>query len=283
MLAGDLQPLRVLVEHRVDDVDEGLVAARRSRAGRSAGNPRASPGTVCSERISITRPSGARWSSPGSRSAIQARSCHLEQRAEPVGVVLVRAEDAEVPLRRALSSITSRRKLPRTRVASAVRRAGTRDGHRVRRGSRASAGRAAAARRWRAGWRPSAARPAAPARAARAQARRRRRTAPPAGSCAASASSSARCSGLVASVGERHLVRAPGALDLLAVDLLRAGPALRACAARSSASAVARVTPSLRARLLDRRGSSSRHAVEGAGHRRGACLGGRRPRRRPGS
>ena len=37
-------------------------------------------------------------------------------------------------------------------------------------------------------------------------------------------------------VAHRHLVGAPVALDALAVDLLRAGPAFRACAARSSAS-----------------------------------------------
>ena len=67
------------------------------------------------------------------------------------------------------------------------------------RGSRAGAGRAAARRRWRGGWRPSGARPWAPARPARRRAARRRRRAPRAGSCASTPSSAARCSGFSAS------------------------------------------------------------------------------------
>ena len=43
--ARDLQPLRVLVEHRVDDVRERLVGVEERRDGRSAGILRASPGT----------------------------------------------------------------------------------------------------------------------------------------------------------------------------------------------------------------------------------------------
>jgi hypothetical protein len=54
---------------------------------------------------------------------------------------------------------------------------------------------------------------------------RRRRRAPRAGSCAATASSCGRCSGLVHH-GDGHLVGAEGALHLLAVHLLGAGPAL---------------------------------------------------------
>ena len=62
-------------------------------------------------------------------------------------------------------------------------------------------------------------------------------------------------------LGERHLVRAEGALDRLAVDLLRAGPALWACAARSSASAAARERRSLRASCWIAR-ISAMHRVE---------------------
>src|SRR5450756_2493966 len=64
-VAGDLQPLRVLVEHRVDDVDEGLVAVEEAvPAGQEVAlQP---PWHWCSERTSITRPSGA-WCSPVGR------------------------------------------------------------------------------------------------------------------------------------------------------------------------------------------------------------------------
>ena len=57
---------------------------------------------------------------------------------------------------------------------------------------------------------------------------------------------------VLAHVRERHLVRAPRALDRQAVDLLRPRPALRACAGRSSASAAARRRRPRARRLLDR-------------------------------
>ena len=76
--------------------------------------------------------------------------------------------------------------------------------------------------------------------------------------------------GFVAHVGERHLVRAERAFDRDAVDLLRAGPALRACAARSRASAAVRDTPLVRASVwiarmcveagIERRGERLMHA-----------------------
>ena len=110
-------------------------------------------------------------------------------------------------------------------------------------------------------------RPSAPARRARRAGGRSRRTAPRAGSSASSRSSSCRCSGTVAMSRDRHLVRAPGAFDRLAVDLLRAGPALRACAGRSSASAGASPSPSpracvwMRADLVEHRVERRRHQL----------------------
>ena len=70
----DVEPLGVLVEHRVHDVGEGLVGVEEAVApGEQVALEPAVK--VCSESISMTRPSGD--SSPpsassGSRSAIQA-------------------------------------------------------------------------------------------------------------------------------------------------------------------------------------------------------------------
>ena len=81
---------------------------------------------------------------------------------------------------------------------------------------------------------------------------------------------------VVAHVGERHLVRAPGAFDLVAVDLLRPGPALRRAQhdhrpARpdrrcSTARAAFWMRADLADRLLQRRGHLLVH------HRRIAAL-----------
>ena len=62
---ADGQPLGVLVEHRVDDVGERLVGARRTRGGRSAGSLRASLPACARESISMTRPSGRELAAVG--------------------------------------------------------------------------------------------------------------------------------------------------------------------------------------------------------------------------
>ena len=116
--------------------------------------------------------------------------------SEPVGRGLVRAEEPEVASRRC-GVITSRRNVPSTRVASASVAPGVGTVDRVVAEVGQLAGRAAAGRRWRAGWRSSAASPVGrERRAARAAARRRRRTAPRAGSCASTPRAARRCSGL---------------------------------------------------------------------------------------
>ena len=112
---------------------------------------------------------------------------------------------------------------------------------------------------------------------------RARRRAPRAGSSAASSSSAPGAPGSRASLRQRHLVRAPRALDRQAVDHLRARSSPSACAARSSASAGAsRSSPPSRAarwiaRDLVERLVERRRPVAGAPRRD------RRPRRRYGS
>ena len=114
-----------------------------------------------------------------------------------------------------------------------------------------------------------------------------RRTAPPAGSSASTARAAARCAGFSRGLGERHLVRAPRALDRHAVDLVRARSSPSACAARSSASAGARTTAARRAprpgsRRSRRTPSSSAAAsawcTASGRRRRRTAAGGRSPR-----
>ena len=113
-VARHLQPLRVLVEHRVDDVDERLVAVEEAVPAREeiALEPAlaemlrehlhhaAVRGQPLVGRLGLGDPGAA-----GDR----------EDVAEPVRRRLVRAEQPEV-LR--FAAITSRRKAPSTRVAS---------------------------------------------------------------------------------------------------------------------------------------------------------------------
>ena len=127
----------------------------------------------------------------------------------------------------ALSFMTSRRNAPRTRVASAVDRARGSARRRRSRGSRASPGRAAAPRRWRADSRPSAARLSAPAPRARARAARLRRRAPRAGSSAATARAAAGAPGLPARSASGTWCERHEPSVCIAVDRLRPGPAFR--------------------------------------------------------
>ena len=164
------------------------------------------------------------------------------------------------------------------RLRARRRRAGRRRGR--SRGSRAGRGRGSAGRRWRAASRSSAGRPSGLARrTSSVGCAGRRRRAPPDGRSAASPRASRRCSGLSLDPGQRHLVRAPGAGDLDAVDVVRAGPALRACAARSSASAAGARPSRRRGPPPGSRGCAPtpRPARRRSG---GACPAGRRPRPR---
>ena len=101
------------------------------------------------------------------------------------------------------------------------------------------------------------------------RARPPRRRAPPAGSSAATPPAARRCSGFSRASAIGHLVRAPGALDRQAVDLLRPGPALRRAqddhrprGARPPARAAAGPPRSRRApRRARRRSARARPAV----------------------
>src|SRR5207237_7632352 len=72
-LRADLEPLGVLVEHRIDDVNEGLVAVEEPvTAGEQITLEQ--PSHWCSLSISSTRPSSARNSSPSSIAASHCRA-----------------------------------------------------------------------------------------------------------------------------------------------------------------------------------------------------------------
>ena len=120
----DLQPLGVLVEHRVDDVDERLVAGEEAvPAGQQVAFEPALAHVLAQHlhHAAVRARRGRR--SGGSRRSSSGSSPRTRRPAVRGG--LVRAEDAEVPRRR-FSFITSRRNCPWTRVASAVDGAGLR-------------------------------------------------------------------------------------------------------------------------------------------------------------
>ena len=208
---------------------------------------------------------------------------HLEHRLEPVRGGLVRAEDAEVApvgVRGASRRAGTRRA---TRVASASSAPGSVDVDGVVAEVRQPQVAQQQRRRWRAGWRPCAARPPARAPASSGtQRRRRRRTAPRAGSCCIQR--------LEHGAGARGSVRsrraAPGASATCPRPACRRPTRARsspwACAARSSASAGASRCARARAAALD-----LGDLVEGRVERCAPSLvhrrAGRRPRRRSGS
>ena len=203
--ARDLQPLRVLVEHRVDDVDERLVAVEERRGGRSAGSPRASPGRGArSAPPSRARPArGGRR--PARRSASHVRSVASNtapsrfdavssgpktRNVSRVGAHDV-AQEAAQHARRLARRPRRRRHVDRV-VAE------------VRQREVAQQLAAVGVRRWR----PCGARPSgACATQLRHGPAARRRTAPRAGRSAATPRACARCSGFVA----RARPAAPGA------------------------------------------------------------------------
>ncbi len=222
MLARHLQPLRVLVEHRVDDVDERLVAVEQAMAAGEQVALEPALAEVLAEHLHHP-PLGREMVVAGQTLGHPGAIGHLEYGAQAVGGGLVGAPDAE-----AVGVAHDDVAQPRAEHARGLARAPfpARAPARRSRGSRAAPGRAAAARRWRAGSRPCAACPGGPARRARGAARPARRTAPLGGRSAATAPSCARCSGLLARVGERHLMGAKGPLGRQPVDLLGSRPAL---------------------------------------------------------
>ena len=182
MSRGHLQPLRVLVEHRVDDVDEGLVAVEHAVAAGEQVALQPALALVLGEhlhdpalrRLVLVGRAGSRpsnWRSVTSNTA--------PSRFDAV------SSGPNMRKSRGCGPMTSRRNVPSTRVASRDRGAGGGDVHRVV----AEVGEREVAqeqrRRWRAGSRSSAGSPWAAARRAPGPGRRPRRTAPRGGSCAA--------------------------------------------------------------------------------------------------
>ena len=162
-VAGGLEPLRVLVEHRVDEVDERLVAAEETVPPGEQCSPRPSPGR-CARRGS--RPPGR--SAPGARrcrGSRRRRPCRSPRRPGRAGWTRSR------PGRRSgswsgLSRTTSTRYSPSTRVGSWIDAPGCGHLDRVVAEVRQRQRLASAGRRWRAGWRSSGGCPSAPAPAA---------------------------------------------------------------------------------------------------------------------
>ena len=208
----------------------------------------------------MTRPSGARWSSPGIVSAIHV-AVGRPRRPRRAGSTPSRPARRAGTSRR-LRRMTSRRHVPRTRVGLGRRRARRRHVHRVvaEVGQVEVAQELAAVRD--AGSRSSAACPAGAQRGELGDAARPSSSNSSSGPVAAHPRLEQRAvSGVRPDLAHRDLVRAPGALDLAAVDLLRARSSPWASGARSSASAAARSRPSSRAARWISRISSS-HGVE---------------------
>ena len=96
MLARHLQPLRVLVEHRVDDVDERLVAVEEAVAAGQQVALEPALAEMLAQDLHDP-PVVAQVLVVGSSSAYQA-SGHVEDGRQAVGGGLVGAEDPEVRL-----------------------------------------------------------------------------------------------------------------------------------------------------------------------------------------
>ena len=118
-VVAHLEPLGVLVEHRVDDVDERLVAGEEAVPAGEQIALEPALALVLAEHLH----------DPAVRSEVivlrlrlrHPRAVgHLEHVLPAIRVALVGAEEAEVAGSSRLSFITSRRNLPMTRVDSAV-------------------------------------------------------------------------------------------------------------------------------------------------------------------
>ena len=165
-VVAHLEPLGVLVEHRIDDVDERLVAREEAVPARQQIAFQPALALVLAEHLHH----------PAVRAELVvfridlghvAALGHLQHVLPAVRVVLVGAEQAEVlAVQVQLHDVAEE-------LAHLPRRFGRRSPRgwaprRRSRGSPASSGRAAAGRRWRAGCRSCGGGPSAPARPARA-------------------------------------------------------------------------------------------------------------------
>ncbi len=94
----DLQPLGVLVEHRINDVDERLVAIEQSMSpGQQVAFKPAFALVFAQHRIQHASVAGEKFVVRQSRGVPLALG-HLEKRFEAVGESFVRAENTKVPL-----------------------------------------------------------------------------------------------------------------------------------------------------------------------------------------
>ena len=222
-VARRLQPLGVLVEHRVDDVDERLVAVEEAVAA----------GEEVALEPALALVLGQDLHDPAvRREVLVGRLClgvpgafgDGEDIAKPVRRGFVRSEQAEVRGDSvdhvAQEAAEHARRLAERRPRLSTRRPRSR-------GSRGVRGPARSAPPFACGFALIRRSPSGRELAKlRPQSDRMRRIARPAGSCAASLRGS-RDGRRSPRSPDRDLVRAPGALDLDAVDLTRAGPALR--------------------------------------------------------
>ena len=222
---GDLEPLRVLVEHRVHDVDERLVAVEQSVPSGEQIALQPTLALVLAEHLHHAAGRGEKLVSRHGRGVPLARG-HFKERFQAVGKRLVGTEDPEI-----LLPVVELRHVAqepsRARAYRPARRcpAPARPPH--SRGSRACANRAAASRRSRAGLEPMRRSPFG-----RKFGQFRLQAALLVEEFLGPVASQPvfqhlEMFGMGGRVGERHLVRAERAFDLFAIDDLRPGPALR--------------------------------------------------------
>ena len=98
--ARDLQPLRVLIEHRVDDVGERFVGVEQPVAAGEQIAFEPALALVLAEHFQHAALAARATGRPATVSAIPLPGRRLEHRVEPVRHGLVRTEDPEVALRR---------------------------------------------------------------------------------------------------------------------------------------------------------------------------------------
>ena len=221
-LPGHLQPLGVLVEHRVDDVDERLVAVEQPVP--SGEQVALEPPLAQVLRQDLHHPTVGRQvvvvrHGLGHPGAVG----RLEHRRQPVGCGLVGTGDAE-RVRVAAHDVAQPHAEDAGGLAAAGVRGGDVDG--VVRGSRAGRGHGAADRRWRTGLAPIRRSPSGARRAISARSR------PSVEQLLGPVAAHPRLElpqvvGVLGQPRQRDLVGSVRALDLLAVHHRGAGPALR--------------------------------------------------------
>ena len=249
-LSGLFQPLGVLHRHRGRDHRERLIGGEQAMAPGQQVAFQPALAVVLAEHLH--HPAVGRHVVVDVEGrADEAAVLDLEDVAQAVRVGLVRAEQAEVGLARRsarrcrASAGPAGGSIRRARWPAAAPRAHTR-------GSRACAGFASSLPPLACGLAPMRRRPRG------ASVGQLRDQLPvlveqfrPAGSCASRLPAAASCSGSLAHVVQRHLVRAERALDRHAVDLLRSGPALGRAQHDRRPARAARARRCARASCLD--------------------------------